>query len=36
MIDFHMAPHLGWVAHEAPAAILAGDDVTPPLGPTWR
>lgn len=28
-----LAPHLDWIAREAPHAILAGEDVTPPFGP---
>jgi len=28
-----LAPHLDWVAGQAPAAILAGEDVTPPFPP---
>jgi protein-tyrosine phosphatase len=28
-----VAPHLDWVATSAPAAILAGEDVTPPFRP---
>ncbi len=26
-----LAPHMAWIAHEGPRAILAGDDVTPPF-----
>ena len=28
----HVAPHLDWIAREAPAAILRGEDVEPPFG----
>jgi hypothetical protein len=27
------ASHMDWIAEAAPAAILAGRDVTPPFGP---
>ena len=26
-----VAPHLGWIAHAAPRAIVAGDDIAPPF-----
>jgi protein-tyrosine phosphatase len=28
-----LSPHLGWIAREAPAAIVGGDPVTPPYSP---
>jgi len=31
-VDF-LTPHIEWIVHQAPAAIVRGDDVEPPYRP---